>query len=54
MVVQRTPLEQVYRMPVEQINGNWQMQMFCGIQLLPQEPIKDKDIVGRWRGYLGQ
>jgi IS5 family transposase len=39
---------------VEQINGNWQMQMFCGIQLLPGEQIKDKDIVGRWRSYLGQ
>lgn len=39
---------------VEQINGNWQMQMFCGIQLLPNEQIKDADIVGRWRSYLGQ
>ena len=39
---------------VEQINGNWQMQMFCGIQLLPNEQIKDKDIVGRWRSCLGQ
>ena len=39
---------------VEQINGNWQMQMFCGIQLLPNEQIKDEDIVGRWRSYLGQ
>ncbi len=39
---------------VEQINGNWQMQMFCGIHLLPNEQIKDEDIVGRWRGYLGR
>lgn len=39
---------------VEQINGNWQMQMFCGIQLRPNEQIRDKDIVGRWRSYLGQ
>lgn len=39
---------------VEQINGNWQMQMFCGILLLPGEQIKDKDIAGRWRSYLGQ
>ena len=38
---------------VEQLNGNWQMQMFCGIQLLPNEQIKDRDIVGRWRTYLG-
>ena len=39
---------------VEQLNGNWQMQFFCGIQLLHNEQIKDKDIVGRWRSYLGQ
>lgn len=39
---------------VEQINGNWQMQMFCGIQLLHGEQIKDKDIAGRWRTYLGR
>lgn len=39
---------------VEQINGNWQMQMFCGILLLHNEQIKDKDIAGRWRSYLGQ
>ncbi len=38
---------------VEQINGNWQMQMFCGVQLKHGEQIKDKDIVGRWRTYLG-
>lgn len=41
-------------MLIEQINGNWQMQMFCGIKLRPNEQIKDKDIVGRWRSYLGQ
>lgn len=39
---------------VEQINGNWQMQMFCGILLGHNEQIKDKDIVGRWRSYLGK
>jgi len=39
---------------VEQINGNWQMQMFCGIRLKHGQQIKDKDIVGRWRSYLGQ
>jgi IS5 family transposase len=41
-------------MLIEQINGNWQMQMFCGIHLQYGEQIKDKDIVGRWRSYLGQ
>lgn len=39
---------------IEQLNGNWQMQMFCGIRLLPNEQIKDKDIAGRWRSYLGK
>ncbi len=41
-------------MLIELLNGNWQMQMFCGIQLLHGEQIKDKDIVSRWRSYLGQ
>lgn len=39
---------------IEQLNGNWQMQMFCGIQLGHGEQIKDKDIVGRWRSYLAR
>lgn len=39
---------------IEQLNGNWQMQMFCGIQLRHGEQIKDKDIVGRWRSYLAR
>jgi hypothetical protein len=39
---------------IEQLNGNWQMQMFCGIQLRPGEQIKDKDIAGRWRTYLAR
>lgn len=34
-------------MLVEHINGNWMMQMFCGIQLRGNQQIKDKDIVGR-------
>jgi transposase, IS5 family len=38
---------------IEQLNGNWHMQLFCGIRLNGQQ-IKDKDIVGRWRTYLGQ
>lgn len=41
-------------MLIEQLNGNWQMQMFCGIKLRANEQIRDKDIVGRWRSYLGQ
>ena len=37
---------------IEQLNGNWQMQFFCGMRLKAGEQIKDKDIVGRWRSYL--
>jgi transposase, IS5 family len=41
-------------MLVEHINGNWMMQMFCGMQLRGNQQIKDKDIVGRWRKYIGK
>ena len=41
-------------MLIEQLNGNWQMQLFCGIRLKHDEQIKDKDIVGRWRSFLSQ
>lgn len=41
-------------MLIEQLNGNWQMQLFCGIRLKHGEQIKDKDIVGRWRSFLSQ
>ena len=41
-------------MLIEQLNGNWQMQMFCGILLKKGEQIKDKDIVGRWRSFLSK
>jgi transposase, IS5 family len=37
---------------IEQLNGNWQMQLFCGMQLCSSEQIRDQDIVGRWRRYL--
>jgi transposase, IS5 family len=41
-------------MLIDMLNGNWQMQMFCGIRLLKGEQIKDKNIVSRWRSYLGE
>src|SRR5918996_5167214 len=41
-------------MLIELLNGSWQMQMFCGIRLRDGEQIKDQDIVGRWRTYLGK
>lgn len=39
---------------IELVNGNWQMQLFCGMQLAAGEAIRDKDIVGRWRRYLSR
>ncbi len=41
-------------MLIELLNGNWQMQMFCGVQLKYGQQIKDKDIVGRWRSHLSK
>jgi len=41
-------------MLIEQLNGNWHMQLFCGILLRQGEQIKDKDIVGRWRSHLSK
>jgi hypothetical protein len=37
---------------IELLNANWQMQLFCGMQLHTGEHIRDKDMVGRWRRYL--
>lgn len=37
---------------IEMVNGNWQWQYFCGIELSDFKPIGDKDIVGRWHRYL--
>ena len=39
---------------IELLNGNWQMQLFCGLQLKGGEQIKDKGIVSRWRTYLSK
>ena len=38
---------------VEQLNSNWQFQMFCGLSPQVSYSIKDKDIVGRWRRFFG-
>lgn len=39
---------------IELVNANWQMQLFCGMQLGPGKSIRDQDIVGRWRRHLSQ
>jgi hypothetical protein len=39
---------------IELLNGNYQMQRFCGIELKGKEQILDIGIVSRWRTYLGK
>ncbi len=39
---------------IERINTDWSMQYFCGIQLKPNEVIKDTNLPGYWRGYIGK
>lgn len=39
---------------VERLNTDWALQMFCGISLKVYEKIKDRDLAGRWRKYIGQ
>lgn len=39
---------------IDHLNGNWQMQMFCGMQLSVNEPIKDRNIMSRLRKYVSQ
>lgn len=41
-------------MLIERLNTDWSLQMFCGIQLKKYEMIRDDDLPGRWRGYLGK
>jgi len=39
---------------IEQINTNWAMQLFCGIQLRPGQKINDYDLPSDWRVCLSQ
>lgn len=39
---------------IDHLNGNWQMQMFCGIQLHIHEPIRDRNLMSRIRKYVSQ
>lgn len=41
-------------MLIERLNTDWALQLFCGIRLKPTQKIKDYDLPGRWRSYLGQ
>lgn len=39
---------------IQRLNTDWSMQFFCGIQLKPDQVIKDTDLPGSWRSYIGQ
>lgn len=39
---------------IQRVNADWQMQMFCGIQLDFARKIRDTDIIGRWSRYFGE
>jgi hypothetical protein len=39
---------------IEQLNGSWELQYFCGISLPITRRIKDKDLVGRWRRWFAK
>lgn len=41
-------------MLIERLNTDWALQMFCGIRLKADEKIKDDDLPGRWRSFLGK
>jgi hypothetical protein len=38
---------------IERINTDWSMQLFCGILLQPHEKIRDGNLPGYWRNYIG-
>jgi len=38
---------------IERLNSDWQLQYFCGVKIRFTHPIRDKDIVSRWRKYFG-
>ncbi|UKJ08729.1 transposase [Solitalea lacus] len=39
---------------IEHLNGNWQMQLFCGMRLADNEQIKDVTLVSRIRSYVAK
>jgi transposase, IS5 family len=39
---------------IDHFNGNWQMQMFCGVQLSIYEPIKDRNMMWRVRSFVSK
>ena len=39
---------------IDHFNGNWQLQMFCGVQLAINENIKDRNLMSRVRSYVSK
>jgi hypothetical protein len=39
---------------IQRINTDWGMQLFCGILLRPDERIRDTNLPGWWRTYIGK
>ena len=39
---------------IDHLNGNWQMQMFCGLQLAVNEPIRDRNLMSRVRKHVSK
>jgi hypothetical protein len=39
---------------IQRINTDWSMQLFCGILLRPDERIRDTNLPGWWRTYIGK
>jgi IS5 family transposase len=39
---------------IERINTDWSLQYFCGIQLVKDEIIEDRNLPSVWRMYIGQ
>lgn len=39
---------------MQRINTDWSMQLFCGVVLRPHEKIRDANLPGWWRTYIGR
>lgn len=39
---------------IMRVNADWQLQMFCQVYISRHNPVKDKDIVGRWRRFFAE
>lgn len=54
LLIAKHYLQRSDSMLIERLNTDWSLQLFCGIRLKADEKIKDDDLAGRWRSYLGK